>query len=400
MWPTTGADISNTTCSVPGCELLVDTRGWCRTHYRRVNRKGDPGPVGTRHGDSVKAEQKFREQLEELGATLLEPGWLGANVPHRVRCANGHIASPYPGNMRRHRTGGVCVECSRINDPRSRNAESRFRRRLTELKAELLETEWVGTSHSYRVRCWCGYETNTWPSGILAGGGFCLACNGLDPKGAEARFLARLAKDGATPLEPYRTARLPVKTICAAGHECFPTQENLKRGGGVCSACSGCDPKEAHRRFLERVAALGGEVLDTGWLGSNTKHRVVCANGHHCSITPNNLDYSSLCKSCALRNPTVFYVVINRNRNRLKFGISSGNGSNRLGNHRKAGYETVVRLITEMDDSRTLESLVKSTLHDAGMEPIKGREYFDVSALALILDIVDNYTIGAAAVAA
>jgi hypothetical protein len=37
--------------------------------------------------DPAAAETAFRARLAELGAELLEPKWLGGNVPHRIRCA-------------------------------------------------------------------------------------------------------------------------------------------------------------------------------------------------------------------------------------------------------------------------------------------------------------------------
>ncbi|MEV5526356.1 hypothetical protein [Streptomyces prunicolor] len=55
-------------------------------------------------------EAAFRARLVELGATLLEPVWLGANVPHLVRCAAGHECRPRPGNVRDG--DGICRACA------------------------------------------------------------------------------------------------------------------------------------------------------------------------------------------------------------------------------------------------------------------------------------------------
>src|SRR5437867_2051498 len=93
-----------------------------------------------RSARSLAAEAKFRARLAELGATLLEPRWLGANTPHRVRCAAGHECSPRPGSVRCGRGG--CRVCAG-NDPAT--AEVAFRARLAELGATLLEPRWLGT---------------------------------------------------------------------------------------------------------------------------------------------------------------------------------------------------------------------------------------------------------------
>jgi hypothetical protein len=41
--------------------------------------------------DPVTAEAAFKKSLQEIGATLLEPKWLGVMACHRVICVNGHL---------------------------------------------------------------------------------------------------------------------------------------------------------------------------------------------------------------------------------------------------------------------------------------------------------------------
>jgi hypothetical protein len=98
----------------------------------------------------------------------------------------------------------------------------------------------------------------------------------------------------------------------------------------------------------------------------------------------------------------VFYVVADDPAGRVKFGISWGTGPDRLATHRTAGYRAVIRLVTGLPDgvADAIEQDVKATLRLAGFAPVKGREYFDVDALAVILDVADNYPVPAAAVAA
>jgi hypothetical protein len=38
-----------------------------------------------------------------------------------------------------------------------------------------------------------------------------------------------------------------------------------------------------------------------------------------------------------------------------------------------------------------IERAVLAALHLAGVGPVRGREYYDIDALALVLDIADNY---------
>jgi hypothetical protein len=91
----------------------------------------------------------------------------------------------------------------------------------------------------------------------------------------------------------------------------------------------------------------------------------------------------------------VFYVVAAPDR--LKFGIASRGGKPRLATHRAAGFHAVVRLMTDLpgETAPDIERAVLAALHLAGVGPVRGREYYDIDALALVLDVVDNYPVQA-----
>lgn len=59
--------------------------------------------------DAEAAWAVFRARVEELGGTVLESGWRGALVPHRVQCAEGHEVSPRPGDVQQGQ--GICRRC-------------------------------------------------------------------------------------------------------------------------------------------------------------------------------------------------------------------------------------------------------------------------------------------------
>jgi hypothetical protein len=92
-----------------------------------------------------------------------------------------------------------------------------------------------------------------------------------------------------------------------------------------------------------------------------------------------------------------FYVVLDEEGQTVKCGITSGDARPRLAGHARDGYCTRVRLMTDLPlgTARALEKTVLATLKLAGIEPVRGREYFDASALPVILDIADNYPIPA-----
>jgi hypothetical protein len=57
-----------------------------------------------------------------------------------------------------------------------------------------------------------------------------------------------------------------------------------------------------------------------------------------------------------------------------------------------SGYVEVVRVLRNLPDSHALERHVRASLRDANILPAQGREYFDMAALPVVLDIVDGWS--------
>ena len=186
-----------------------------------------------RQAQSIRAEADFRARLAELGAVLLEPGWLGALTTHHARCAAGHDCWPKPNAVQQGQ--GPCKTCAG-HDPA--DAERRFRGRLAELGAVLLGP-YKGSGIAVHVRCAAGHDCYPRPSTVLRGNGPCRACGRGSPKQAEADFRAALAEIGATPLfGRWLGARTPHPVRCANGHECHPYPNGVRKGEGICKSCS------------------------------------------------------------------------------------------------------------------------------------------------------------------
>jgi hypothetical protein len=339
--------------------------------------------------DPAATEAAFRARLTQLGATLLEP-YKSNNHPHRVRCAAGHKCSPQPKSVRRGL--GICQICAG-ND--TATAEAAFRARLAELGATLLEP-YGGTHHPHGVRCALGHECRPRPADVQRGAGICRVCAGKDPATAEAAFRTRLAEAGATLLEPYKNTGHPHRVQCGAGHECFPRPSDVQQGWGICRACARQDPAVAEAAFRARLEELGAVLLEPAWLGACTPHRVRCASGHECYPQPHNVQRGSgICRVCAGKSWDVFYVVADQDAGRIKFGITSGNPRPRLATHRRSGYREVIRVLIQLPDTTApdIERAVLAALRLAGIQPIRGREYYDADALALVLDVTDNYPV-------
>lgn len=132
-------------------------------------------------------------------------------------------------------------------------------------------------------------------------------------RAAAFAFRSRVAALGGTVTEPtWLGTNHPHRAICAEGHKCAPYPSGLRKGEGVCRTCAGRDPRVAEAAFRERVAALGGMVVEPAWLGSKRPHRVICIEGHECAPSPNAVQQGGgLCWTCvggrgvAVRDPRV-----------------------------------------------------------------------------------------------
>lgn len=342
--------------------------------------------------DSLAREAAFRARVEELGGVVLETEWLGVLNRHRVRCAQGHECAPRPRYVLAG--GGICRTCS-SRDPHV--AEAAFRARMEELGATILEPTWLGADHPHRALCPAGHETAPRPSGIKRGEGMCKTCAGTDSRVAEAAFRSRVEELGGIVLEPVWLGSLkPHRIRCSGGHEVRRPPNSIQQGGGLCRTCAGNDPKVAEAEFRARVEQLGGAVLEPTWLGVKAPHRVRCAAGHEITPRPSAIQQGGgICRVCSGKAWDAFYVLLNEEEQIVKLGITSGDPRPRMVCHARDGYGIGVRLMTDLPVgvAQGLERAALSTLRLAGLQPIRGREYFHASALPVILDVADNYPI-------
>jgi hypothetical protein len=260
--------------------------------------------------------------------------------------------------------------------------------------ALLLDVGYRGKDHPHHVRCVNGHDCYPRPSDVRRGRGLCRTCTGCDPVVAEKQFRERLAELGATPLfEVYRGALSPHHVRCSAGHESWPTPANARRDKGICRTCAGNDPALAEAAFLAALAAMGAMPLFDTYQGANQPHLVRCPEGHDCYPRPSGVTRGvGICRFCAGKQWDAFYVVTSPQE--VKFGITSGSPRPRLIEHARTGHREVVRVFTDLPGTMApdTEAAVMAALKLAGERPVRGKEYFDVSCLALVLDVADSFT--------
>jgi len=340
--------------------------------------------------DPGAAERTFRAVIAERGGTVVEPAWLGTHKPHRVICAQGHETTQRPGDV--VRKGAQCIVCTGSDQGA---AWRLFCRLVTERGGRVLEPAPLGVNVPHRVVCPEGHETTAIPSYVRVGGGMCGICAPTSTIGAEQRFRALVASLGGTITEPaWLGAKIPHRLVCGQGHEVTARPGDAQQTGSICRVCAGHCSETSWREFRARVTELGGTVIEPEWLGNKKAHRVICKNGHKTTVRPNNVDQGSgICRYCKCKVWDIFYVVTNDAAQAVKFGVTSHDSRNRLQFHRKDGFGNVLRTFTSLPDAAELEQSIIATLRLAGVEPVRGREYFDLAALPVILDIADNWTL-------
>jgi hypothetical protein len=273
-------------------------------------------------------------------------------------------------------------------------AEAAFRERLARFGVVLLEPRWQGATSRYACRCPAGHSCSVSPHRLSQGRRPCAECPEAIDLGAEQKFRDAVARAGGTVTGEYADTRTPVEVTCPEGHKnrIYPT--GVIQGRGICRTCAGKDPADSERRFRAAVAALGGTCPGL-WGGNNAAIHCTCPAGHDCWPQPSSvLRGQGICRICAAGvDWDIFYVVADPDAGRVKFGITSRDSRPRLRTHAYQGFTEVARLATGLPGTVALdtECAVKSALALAGEKPVQGREYFDISCLALILDVADSW---------
>jgi len=187
--------------------------------------------------DQKSAERAFFGAVEAQGGQRLETSlYKNAKTRVPVRCAQGHLCSPVPGEVKKG--GQICVVCSR-RDPEA-TAQACFD--AARAQGAQLTTESVYRNNKAPIPMLCakGHACTPTANHILRGQGICRICARNDPATAEAEFFARARALGATRTENsrYVNANTPVELRCSAGHLCTPAPSRLQQGRGLCEQCT------------------------------------------------------------------------------------------------------------------------------------------------------------------
>jgi hypothetical protein len=301
---------------------------------------------------SVVAYENFKATLQADGAELLDGEWMGNKVRYLVKCKEGHKFYIRPDKAATNKS--LCNQCFRERN--GQEALREFQDFLKALNAELLETRWLGSNTPHHIRCPEGHDVHVRPSQVYFRQGICHICGHRQAattrsKQAEQEFRSTLEAMDAELQSEWLGSRQRHRVICSAGHECNPRPYRVQQGGGICRRCSSWgDPDSTQQEFQRRVELFGAEILDTDWLGVQKPYKVRCREGHICYPYPASIQQGrGICGKCAGRTWDVLYLVTDAD-GYLKLGITSGNPKPRLKDHSNQGFCTTVKLYTNLPD--------------------------------------------------
>lgn len=195
------------------------------------------------------AEAEFRARVEELGGTVVEPHYLNSRTPHRVICAAGHECAPTPSSVQRG--WGLCLICAGCDSGTAEAAFRRRLQQLgaTLLEPAYLGSKMghrVACAKGHE--CWPRPKDLSRGTGLCRTCAHAARRKTPIPKpprpkpsieAARNRFFARVAELGGTVLGEYVDTDSPVLVRCRVGHEVMPSPGNVLRGTGICRICAG-----------------------------------------------------------------------------------------------------------------------------------------------------------------
>lgn len=215
---------------------------------------------------------------------------------------------------------------------------------------------------------------------------------------AEARFLDWADRNGyKLHAFEWTGARSRYAATCGHGHACQPMPNKVDAGESGCVPCGIRQRAQAktapmRQRFLDWALDNGYTLHGFEWRGVMATYPATCPWGHPCSPCPNRIEAGQGgCWGCAGRAWDAFYIVTGGGV--LKFGITAGDARVRLAAHRRDGLGDVVlvRLGLAGSYALDLEREVRRLLDLAGVQPVRGREYFPVATRNMVLAVAEEW---------
>lgn len=227
---------------------------------------------------------------------------------------------------------------------------------------------------------------------------FCRECARPEYTEASDRSLRSRAQDeGVTLVGPVEQGSAQALCECGGTYtvhaHIYPGRPQLKDRCFICGVRSRSEELD----WFYRQAEAEGVTLDRRPTGPHQRVGTTCSAGHEDRVNALHAFKRGLvCRHCSgsVHNTpfTVFYVVQHPESRVVKFGVSRGSGESRLRQHAEMGYTMRHRKLIGLPGSlaKEVEDHCKAALAAAGWRPVQGAEWFDGSALNLVIDAADQ----------
>ncbi|MBD2311284.1 hypothetical protein H6G20_06385 [Desertifilum sp. FACHB-1129] len=268
----------------------------CRDYLKA----GNWCPFCAGRGRSIKDLQDI---ASKFGGHCLSNQFLGMNIKHLWRCAEGHQWEAIPQNIKT--LGRWCPVCGR-----AKSAKNRRRHTLQDMQnlarsfgGVCLSSQFESVIKKLTWQCSEGHIWEAEPHHIK-NGGWCPVC--AQKNRAEKRKTHTLEemqafatnKDGRCISSEFVNVKARLLWECAKGHQWMANADNIINGGKWCPVCSGNQLKTLED-MQEIALRRGGKCLSTVYEGINKKLLWECQEGHRWETIPSVIIRGGWCTTCS-----------------------------------------------------------------------------------------------------
>lgn len=236
--------------------------------------------------------RKLQRILKRRGGEILPPGYTNPATLLRVRCARGHVWTPWPKGILE---GARCPACTR------EDLLARLRELAERQHGECLSESCSSGHERLTWRCVQGHRFRLSGNAVKAGK-WCGRCRGNSL--IDIDRLRRMARErgGECLSKRYRGVSNKLRWRCREGHEWSAVAGSIIQG----TWCRTCQTRGGHSLarlsigiMQEMAAERGGVCLSAVYSGARIPLRWRCARGHVWTARPTGVRRGQWCPVCA-----------------------------------------------------------------------------------------------------
>lgn len=171
---------------------------------------------------------------------------------------------------------------------------------------DCLSRTYLGARDKHRWRCQEGHEWEAAWDSVNNQGSWCPVCCGnviLNP--LERLREAAKRRGGKLVTPTYLGTHSKHRWRCAEGHEWEAQASHVVRGESWCPYCAGHKIENPIQQLKALAESRGGECLSPEYVTSATKLRWCCAEGHEWEAIPSSVKRGRWCPVCAVKHRIV-----------------------------------------------------------------------------------------------